>query len=285
MLLAGCTHTTSSADDSTTFSWDEDIIIVAHRGCWKTAPENSISAIRACLDKGVLAIELDVRRTKDGVLVLMHDTTVDRTTDGVGPVAALTLQEFKRLRLRNRDGRAATGMTAEHPPTLKQALIASQGRLLINIDAKEDVFGEAYALAEELGLQNRVLFKKETPFTRAEFAALNLPEAAVFMNKITQANGPLIELASRHSWTEPVALEIKVEDADYLTAYLREFGAQPTRLWVNTMPNHPEKNIGHSDDRAVADPEAHWGRLIELGFTMIQTDEPEALKDYLETRE
>src|SRR5690349_25131170 len=71
-------------------------LIVAPRGLLLHAPENTLANFRACLELR-LGFEFDVRRTKDGVLVCIHDATVDRTTDGAGKVADLTLDEVRRL--------------------------------------------------------------------------------------------------------------------------------------------------------------------------------------------
>ena len=73
-----------------------DSIVIAHRGLDETYPENTIIAFKAALEKG-MAIEIDVRGTKDEELVVVHDDTVDRTTDGSGSVANMTLGELKAL--------------------------------------------------------------------------------------------------------------------------------------------------------------------------------------------
>ncbi len=71
-------------------------IIIAHRGLDETYPENTLTAFKAALEKG-MAIEIDVRGTKDDELIVLHDDTVDRTTDGEGRVAQMTLTEVKAL--------------------------------------------------------------------------------------------------------------------------------------------------------------------------------------------
>ena len=70
---------------------------IAHRGASGTFPENTLSAFRAAIDAGADMCELDVQLTRDGAVVVIHDETVDRTTDGTGEVAALTLEEIQRL--------------------------------------------------------------------------------------------------------------------------------------------------------------------------------------------
>ncbi|MBQ2012156.1 MAG: glycerophosphodiester phosphodiesterase family protein, partial [Bacteroidaceae bacterium] len=90
------------------------VTVVAHRGDWRNSPENSIQAFKSCIEMGVDMIEIDVRKTKDNELVIIHDATVDRTTNGKGKVSDLTLEEVKKLRLR-----AGHGVVTRHEvPTL-----------------------------------------------------------------------------------------------------------------------------------------------------------------------
>ena len=71
--------------------------VVAHRGAAAVAPENTLPSVEAGMKSGALYLEIDVQRSKDGSLVVIHDTTVDRTTDGSGKVGDLTLRELKEL--------------------------------------------------------------------------------------------------------------------------------------------------------------------------------------------
>ena len=75
----------------------DNIWVAAHRGWCSKYPENTIEAIRAAVELGVDQIETDIRVTKDGELVLMHDATVDRTTNGTGKVIDYTLEELRQL--------------------------------------------------------------------------------------------------------------------------------------------------------------------------------------------
>lgn len=75
----------------------EDFIIIGHRGASKYAPEHTIPSYEMALELGADFIEIDLQRTQDGVLVAMHDSNVDRTTNGKGPVNSFTLTELKKL--------------------------------------------------------------------------------------------------------------------------------------------------------------------------------------------
>ena len=94
-------------------------IVIAHRGNDGTAPENTIAAFRRAIDRGTKLVETDVRMSRDGELVLMHDRTVDRTTDGSGLVDRLTMTELKRLDAGSHSGPDYAGETV---PTLRDAL-------------------------------------------------------------------------------------------------------------------------------------------------------------------
>ena len=80
---------------------NKEVTVVAHRADWRFAPENSLAAIESSIRLGADVVELDVQKTKDGQLILMHDKTLDRTTTGKGKVAEWTLDSIRTLRLKN----------------------------------------------------------------------------------------------------------------------------------------------------------------------------------------
>ncbi|HAH05350.1 MAG TPA: hydrolase [Elusimicrobia bacterium] len=107
--------------------------VVGHRGDNCCAPENTLAAIRQAFDKGAEYVEVDVRRTANGDLVLLHDETVDRTTDGRGRVADLTLWELKAL---DAGSWHSPKFAGEKIPTLAEALLAAKGRGKLILDVK-----------------------------------------------------------------------------------------------------------------------------------------------------
>jgi glycerophosphoryl diester phosphodiesterase len=107
--------------------------ISAHRGYSSDFPENTLPALEAALAAGAHVAEIDVRLTRDGTLVLMHDATVDRTTDGSGPVSAMTLEEVKTLDAGRWFDRKFAGTRI---PTLDEVLAWSKGRLGILVEMK-----------------------------------------------------------------------------------------------------------------------------------------------------
>lgn len=112
------------------------ILIGAHRGGPVPGlPENSLPAFENALNHAPALVETDVRRTADGVLVLMHDETLDRTTTGTGRVDERTLAEIRALRLVT----AAGAVTSFRVPTLAEALAWAEGRTALLLDVKPDV--------------------------------------------------------------------------------------------------------------------------------------------------
>ncbi|MEE8384753.1 MAG: glycerophosphodiester phosphodiesterase [Dehalococcoidia bacterium] len=100
-------------------------LVISHAACAGHAPENTLAGIRAALEMGADAIEMDVQATADGVPVLMHDLTVDRTTNGSGDLASLTLEQLQAL-----------NAGSEPVPTFAQALELTRGRALLVAEIK-----------------------------------------------------------------------------------------------------------------------------------------------------
>ena len=103
------------------------VSVISHRGDWRNTPENSIRAIQNCIDLGVNMVEIDIKKTKDNELILLHDKTLDRTTTGKGLPQDYTLAEIKQMRLRNGAGVA----TSHQIPTLEEAMIVAKGKIWV----------------------------------------------------------------------------------------------------------------------------------------------------------
>ena len=267
------------------------VVVVAHRGCWRSAPENSLAAINDCIEAGVEMVELDVRETADGELVLIHDETLDRTTSLVGALNDVSLATLQAARLRE----GAGGPTAPvddrdlRPPTLREALIAARGSILINIDAKTDLHDQIFEIVDETGTGDQVLMKMRAAPDDPALTEAAFVNRALFMPVIVQcARNPsdprfcsrdLTTLYDDYLPLNPVAFEIVYTDDDFFwpaVPLMRNEG----HVWVNTLG--PTYAAGKSDEAALKDPEAVWGALVDGGVTMIQTDYPLVLIDFLE---
>lgn len=129
------------------------VIVVGHRGTTKFAPENTIPAFEIAIEYGADLIEMDIRETKDGELVIMHDETVDRTTNGTGKVAEHTLKEIKELDAGSWFSPEFEGVRV---PTLRGALRAIRGKALPDIDFKAGAPSKLIRVLREEGMMENI---------------------------------------------------------------------------------------------------------------------------------
>jgi len=147
------------------------VAIVGHRGAAGHAPENTLAAIQKGIDLGVDFVEIDVRRTADGVLVALHDETVNRTTNGKGRVDRLSLRDVKRFN-------AGDG---EHIPTVGEVLEAARGRVGLMLELK--VVGVAQmttAAVREAGFKEPVIYASFLHNELSEVRSID-PEATLMV--------------------------------------------------------------------------------------------------------
>jgi glycerophosphoryl diester phosphodiesterase len=156
-------------------------LIFGHRGASASAPMNTLPAFERAVALGADGIELDVRQTSDGALVVIHDDTVDTTTDGSGRVDSLTLAQLNEL-----DAGAWFGpaFACVRIPTLESVFEAVGARLLINVELKAEhlrATGLEAAVAEAIArfrLHDRVLVSSFNPLALRRFHRL-MPEVAI----------------------------------------------------------------------------------------------------------
>ncbi len=128
-------------------------LVAAHRGTVKFAPENTLPAFAAAIERGADLIEMDIRETRDKVLVIMHDATVDRTTNGKGRVDQLTLAEIKKL---DAGSWFSTDFRGVQVPTFQEALDAIRGKALPDLDFKAGSADKFIEVLKEEGLLGKV---------------------------------------------------------------------------------------------------------------------------------
>jgi glycerophosphoryl diester phosphodiesterase len=124
-------------------SFSQKPIIIAHRGASAYAPENTISAFEKAIEMGAVIIETDVHQTKDSVVVIMHDLSVDRTTYRKGLIKDMSSKDFKELIIKTSQptkrsrGKYQVVEQLYRPPTLEEAIIAINGRCQLLIELKK----------------------------------------------------------------------------------------------------------------------------------------------------
>lgn len=259
------------------------ILVVAHRSCWRLAPENSLAAMDKCIELGVDMLEIDVRKTKDGKLVVIHDKTVNRTTQHTGLVSNFTLDELTSFRLREGAGGADNLLTKSYIPSLRQVLSHLKGRVLINLDVKESIRDATLRVVNAEDMSGQVIVK----------AIASSPEAKVlknssylnkrnFMPIVKPKNGSLFDQISSFEKLGLVAFEVIYKTEPELQQACSVARNQNARCWVNTM--WESLSPGHSDEVSIEDPDNHWGHLVKLGVDMFQTDRPKELVEYLTSK-
>ena len=257
------------------------VLVVAHRGDWRNAPENSLQAFKNCIEMGVDMIEIDLKKTKDGELVLMHDETIDRTTNGKGKPSDYTLEELRQFRLKNGLGRVTF-----HPiPTLKEVLALTKGKILINIDKGYDYFQEVYALLEQTSTVKQAVIKSAYPYEKVKADQQEVLEKVIYMPIIDLESPEAEQLIAAFKPMQPVAIECVFKQVTpEVLRLLKLIQQNGSKIWLNSL--WPSLNAGHDDDTAVEleKPDESWGWLLEQGATLIQTDRPATLIRYLEEK-
>lgn len=264
------------------FAQQSDVLVVSHRADWRNAPENSLQAIKNCIEMGVDMVEIDLKKTKDGHLILMHDKKIDRTTTGKGFPQDYTLEELKKFRLKN-----GAGHKTAHPiPTLEEVMTVCKGKILVNIDKGYDYFQEAYQILEKTGTINQCIIKSDFPYEKVADEHGDVLEKMTFMPVVnldkpgaeTIINGYVNNL-------KPSVFELVFsKDSEETLRLIKKVRDSGAKVFVNAM--WPELCGGHDDDKAVEEKkfEQSWGWLLQQDIGLIQTDRPKELLEYLKKK-
>lgn len=272
---------------------ENHIMVVAHRGDWRNAPENSIQAVLNCIEMGVEIVEIDIRMTKDSQLVVIHDKTLDRTTTGKGKVADWPLKDIQQLRLKN----GAGGKTQHKVPTLREMMLAIKDKpVLLNLDKAWDYLPQTFEILRETGTIEQSIFKGNEPYEIMRGTLGNLLDSIIYMPMVWPPDYNIYKkeedlIKDPFKYTKdyikelnPLAFEvIYSEEESVIFDAIEEMSNNEIAVWVNALWDKLCAN--HHDDMALLDPDKHYGWIIEHGANIIQTDRPEYLLDYLEKKQ
>ncbi len=260
----------------TTSSFPPHLSLQGHRGAAALAPENTLAGFRMAVELGVDAAELDLQATKDGVVVVIHDDTVDRTTDGRGRIGDLTLAEIKRLDAGARFGPTFRG---ERVPTLRELidLVKAGGnrRFRLNLEIK---FAEGRE-GHPADLEERVLaVLRETGFLDRVITQSFHHASAAKMKRLAPSIPAGLLVGQRRQPPDPVAA-VRQHGADYyapqyslltpdLLRMLHDAGI-PVVAWTVNDPSDMRRLIAAglgtlSGDGIISD---YPDRLVELRRT------------------
>lgn len=266
----------------------EYVFVIAHRADWRNFPENSLEAIESSIKMGIDIVELDVHRTADGALVVCHDKTINRTTNGKGKISELTLDSIRNCRLRA----GHNAVTRYKMPTLEEALDVCKDRVMINIDKGINYYGQILDMLVARNMVDQVVIKssKTAPYLKKFFAKYD--KNMLYM--------PIVNYNTK-SWARHEAMFQGYLETDlpFVAFEMCWDGSLPNenkvfkkvlksgkRLWINTLWGKlcGGKENGYDDDAAVGNEEKIYGKILSYGASMIQTDRPEMLIKYLESK-
>ncbi|MBP3537691.1 MAG: glycerophosphodiester phosphodiesterase family protein [Muribaculaceae bacterium] len=258
------------------------IFTVSHRGDWRNAPENSLQAIQNCIDMGVDMVEIDLKKTKDGHLILMHDKLIDRTTTGKGHPNDYTLDEIKQFRLRN-----GAGHRTEHiVPTLEEAMTLAKGKILVNIDKGYDYFDDVYEILEKTGTINQCIIKASKSYKTVMDEKPVALEKMLFMPVVRLTDKDACKIVEEYQENySPLMFELVFDnDGPEVIGLIDRIKNSSAKIFINSLWS--ELCGGHHDDRAVEknEMEQSWGWIIKRGASLIQTDRPAQLLKYLKDK-
>jgi len=246
-------------------------LVVAHRGASAEQPENTLRAFEAAVDLGADAVEFDVRMSADGHAVVVHDPTVDRTTEGHGLVRDLTLAELKGLRVRSPHGAEfGEGADQEEIPTLDETLALLSGRVAVDVEIKnipgepdhdpdrQDVVDATLRALDGAGFSGAVLISSFNPssIAHARAAAPDVPTGLLAVQAMPVADALRLATEGGHGWVLPAARSV-LEGGEELVAAAHGAGLR-LGTWI-------------VDDVAVAT------RLTAWGLDAVATNDPRAI--------
>jgi len=229
-------------------------VVIAHRGSHLVKPENTVAAIEDAIRLGADYVEIDLRTTKDGHLMLSHNETVDGRTNGKGLVSALTWEEISKLSVNSTDGQVYK------IPTFKEALKACKGKINIYLDFKDADAAQAYQEIAEQGMEKSILvyLNKAGQYEAWRKTAPQMP----LMGRLPENLQTREELKTFLNTTSLKAVD--KASGDVLLAALKAEGVS-VFLDAQSKDENPAK----------------WKALMHEDVQGLQTDHPEALIGYL----
>jgi glycerophosphoryl diester phosphodiesterase len=237
-------------------------VIIAHRGNHVAAPENTLKAYQNAIDEGVDYIEIDLRNTKDSVLVIMHDSKIDRMTNGKGFVRDYLFDSLRQIKVRNAD----QPTWGEHLiPSFTEVLELCKGKINIYLDFKEASVAATYECIKRAGMDKNVV---------------------VYINSISQFKEwrsiapqmPLIvSLPQKIKTKEAIIQLLSTFKVDILDGSFDEYNAE-------TVNGATERGIPIWADIQSPNEAELWNKALLIGLKGLQTDHPKELIEYLKSK-
>jgi glycerophosphoryl diester phosphodiesterase len=244
------------------------VLVAAHRAAHAAYPENSVAAMKEAIRLGADIIETDIRETKDGVLIIMHDKTIDRTTTGKGLVAEKTYAELQQVFLLH-DGKA----TSEKIPTFREVLELVKGKVMLDIDYKAEGKRAARSATR---LLRKTRMEKQSLFFLYDYrdapALRRMNKKIQFMTRAYSRED--VDGIFEQGIRVPV---IHADDKFYSDSLMGVIRGKGIRLWMNALGKYEKLETEKKD--------SGFDALLRMRHTnIIQTNFPEELITYLKAR-
>jgi glycerophosphoryl diester phosphodiesterase len=235
-------------------------IVVAHRGDHTQAPENTLPAYSNAIQAGADYVEIDLRTTADSQLVIMHDATVDRMTDGKGQIKDMPYDSIRRLKVRDR----AHPEWGDFPvPTFREVLELCKDKIYIYLDFKNADPAAAYNEILRQGLEKQVVVYINAP---AQFAGWR--KVAPAMPLMVSLPRSIHDTTALKDFLDKVHPEIL--DGGY-EEYTPEMVRFATGMGFTVLP----------DIQGAGEGPAKWDSAVQMGIRALQTDHPGQLITWL----
>lgn len=238
-------------------------IVVAHRGDHVEMPENTLAAYQMAIQHDVDFVEIDLRTTKDSVLIIMHDATIDRMTNGHGKVSNLAYQELRSFKVMNKNRPGAEEYSI---PSFEEVLQLCKGKINIYLDFKDADITQSYALIKKYGMEKNVIvyINNENQFVQWRNIVPSMPLMISLPDEINTAQ-KLTDFLKMHS--------VEVLDGDY-NSYTAEMIKVAKEAGTKVLP-----------DIQSADEMNNWESAMQLQFDGLQTDHPAMLVAFLNSKQ
>ncbi len=232
--------------------------VIAHRGDHLLVPENTIAAVENAIADSADYVEIDLRTTKDSVLVIMHDATVDRVTNGKGSISDLSYAQVQGLSILGKNG-----SDQNYPvPRFDEVLTVCKDRIHIYLDFKNASVKQAYGLIKEKGMERQLIVYINNAHQYQEWRKL-APAVPVMLSLPDTVRNETALKQFLHKYP----LEILDGDySDYTPSMVKTAAEAGIECWPDIQGPEESK---------------YWDKAIRLGLTGLQTDHPAALIAWL----
>jgi glycerophosphoryl diester phosphodiesterase len=235
--------------------------VIAHRGAHIGIPENSLAAYQKAIDLGCDYVEVDARSTKDGVIVSVHNSTVDTYVKGVtGKINDFTLEEIKALDIGSHVG---PEWKDTRIATMEEVMQLCQGKIGIYLDLKENLVEELVAMIKKYHIEQDVLWCIPASRMSAIKKVQELCPDCIPMPDC----GNEVRLIPTIEKVQPIVVAPVMRD--FSETYVKTAHAKGVKVFLD-------------EDKG---GEKEWDWILDLGTDGIQTDDPEALIKYIKSRD